>query len=58
MSFHEDFLEYLEGLPNGPQLVAAYHIYKQADVMFAYRLNGCLKGGTKLPTRSPRMSHI
>ena len=43
MSFHVDFLEYLKGLPSGASLVAAYNIYKQADAMFAYLFNGCLK---------------
>jgi hypothetical protein len=49
MSFHVEFRDYLEGLPDGARLIEAYNSYKQADAMFAYRLNGCLKGGLAPP---------
>jgi hypothetical protein len=49
MSFHVAFRDHLLDLDNGDQIVAAYNAYKQADDMFAYRLNGCLKGGHAVP---------
>lgn len=49
MNYHVAFKNYLAGLPDGDHLVAAYEIYKNADEMFAYKLNGCLKGGHEVP---------
>ena len=45
MSKHAEFRDFLQALPDGGPLWAAWEAYKVAEDMTAYRINGCLKGG-------------
>lgn len=56
MDIHQHFYTFLEGLPNGDQMVAAYRRYKSADGASAFELNGRLKAGLELAPEHQEMS--